>query len=153
MNNHKTYIVIAVSLTMAAVIFGGNIFNFGFSSKIEGNINNNFNINNTKSSIKILPVSEGRVVKIEEVFLPRSGFVIIKRVLPVKESTIIGASRFLPKGNSKGILVVLSSEVIRGEELSAEVYFDNGDKVFSPEKDTSESSKEESYTNTNFNVI
>ncbi len=85
--------------------------------------------------MRIEPQLEGVLVKISSITSPTSVFVIIVASYPTGDQ-IIGTSPLLSSGTSENVPVHLKTRMVTEGIYRAEVYRDNGDRLFVWEEDT-----------------
>lgn len=75
-------------------------------------------------------IAEDMTVVVDAVNLSDNGFVVIK-----SDENIIGISKFLIAGNYSKLEINLTEKMKDGLMYVGQVYMDDGDKIFEPEKD------------------
>lgn len=75
-------------------------------------------------------MAEDMIVVVDAVNLSDNGFVVIK-----SDENIIGISKFLIAGNYSKLEINLTEKMKDGLMYVGQVYMDDGDKIFEPEKD------------------
>ena len=99
------------------------------------------------NSLLVSPQKEVGIVRIDEVNLSQSGFIVIREIINGKLGQIIEVSEHLNRGNHQDVKIILpekrESRMITLEEelqiiseLIIVVYKDNGDERFNPNNDS-----------------
>lgn len=76
-----------------------------------------------------------KVILVDRVLLKNGGFVAIHEMKDGKPGGVLGASYWLPAGESLNVPVTLLRQSIDKEQLWADLYADDGDKKFDQDKD------------------
>ena len=104
-------------------------------------------LNTDDNSLLVLPQKEVGIVRIDEVNLRQSGFIVIRELINGKLGQIIEVSEYLSGGNHQDVKIILPEKresrmiTLKGEfqiisELIIVVYKDNGDERFNPNNDS-----------------
>jgi hypothetical protein len=84
--------------------------------------------------IKIEPQPEGVFVQVASITAPTSVFIVIIASYPSGDQ-VIGASPLVSQGTTENVPIYLKVKVIAEGAYRAEVYTDNGDRIFVREED------------------
>src|SRR5581483_2008793 len=88
-----------------------------------------------KNSISVSTHTPSSTAVIDSVTLTNPGFVAVYESSNGQTGGILGSSNLLPAGEQKNLTISLSRKTTSGEMLITQVYKDNGDGKFDPEKD------------------
>lgn len=89
-----------------------------------------------ENAIYVSDQKPGSSVIIGLVFMGKAGYVIIYNNNDGQPGEIIGGTRLLPEGETKGATANLIKPSVHGEELIAIIHEETSDGIFSPNLDT-----------------
>ena len=105
----------------------GNLFVFGKTNSKE----TDSEIVNTDHVYLKEMLGDSYVADVDYVEMSRPGFVAIVN----NDYKIIGASKFIDRGVSRNLSIILTETLKRGDYYNVSIYQDDGDRAFSQKKD------------------